>query len=186
MVSCPPRFPLPSPRFPRCVCWAVPSGCPLSSLAGTPFHAVCAFRWLGPVAFLVFPACPWCVCALALPRRPRPPPLPWLVWRAHLARSRCWALVGPFHTVRAPPRVLPRSCAPFGLLGGGAARSPFSPTWLGAVPSPWGGSARLGRSSTGGAGWGGGRPVRRSFRRCGRGGQWGWGAPCLGPSLCLP
>ena len=29
----------------------------------------------------------------------------WVVWRAHLARSRHWALVGPFHVVRAPPRV---------------------------------------------------------------------------------
>ena len=41
------------------------------------------------------------------------------MWRAHLARSRCWALVGPFHSVRAPPRVRPRSRAPFGLLWGG-------------------------------------------------------------------
>ena len=76
------------------------------------------------VCLLVFPACPLCVCALALSRRPRPPSsLLGLVWRAHLARSRCWALVGPFHAVRAPPRVLPRSRAPFGLLGGAAARS---------------------------------------------------------------
>ena len=48
-VLCLPRFPLPAPRFPRCVWRAVPSGCPLSSLAGTPFHAVCAFRGIsGP------------------------------------------------------------------------------------------------------------------------------------------
>ena len=72
-----------------------------------------------------------CVCALALSRRPRPPPLPGLVWRAHLARSRCWALVGPFHSVRAPPRVLPRSRAPFGLLGGGGGRSRFHLRGLG-------------------------------------------------------
>ena len=50
-----------------------PSGCPLPSLAGTPFHAVCAFRVLGLVALLVVPACPLRVCALALPRRPHPP-----------------------------------------------------------------------------------------------------------------
>ena len=75
------------------------------------------------------------------------PPLPWLVWRAHLARSRCWALVGPFHAVRVPPRVLPASRAPYGLLGGGAARSRFPPTWLAAVRSLWGGSAHLRRSS---------------------------------------
>ena len=73
-VLCLPCFPLPAPRFLRCVWQAVLSGCPLSSLAGTPFHAVCAFRWLGPVALLVFPACPLCVCAPALSRRPHPPP----------------------------------------------------------------------------------------------------------------
>ena len=60
-------------------------------------------------------------------------PLPWVVWRAHLARSQHWALVGPFHVVRAPPRVLPRSLAPSGVLGGGAVRCRFPPTWLGVV-----------------------------------------------------
>ena len=34
----------------------------------------------------------------------------------------------------------------------------------------------------GGVGGGGGL----SPGLCGRGGQWGWGSPCLGPSLCLP
>ena len=58
-----------------------------------------------------------CVCARA-PAASAPPP-PWVVWRAHLAWSRHWALVGPFHVVRAPPRVLPRSLAPSGVLGGG-------------------------------------------------------------------
>ena len=110
------------------------SGCP-SGISRVSFVCVCA----------ALPLCP-----------PPPPPLPWLVWRAHLARSRCWALVGPFHAVRAPPRVLPRSCAPRGLFffRGGMARSRFPPTWLGAVRSPWSGSARLGRSCAGG--WGGG------------------------------
>ena len=37
-----------------------------------------------------------------------------------------------------------------------------------------------------GLGCGGGRPVRRSPRLCGRGGQWGGGSPCLGSVLCLP
>ena len=73
-LLCLPCFPLPARRFLRCVWRAVPSGCCLSSLACTPFHAVCAFRGLGPVALLVFPACPLCVCPLALSRRPRPPP----------------------------------------------------------------------------------------------------------------
>ena len=58
LVLCLSRFPLPAPRVPRCVWRAVPSGCPLPSLAGTSFHAVCAFRALGPVALLVVPACP--------------------------------------------------------------------------------------------------------------------------------
>ena len=63
-----------------------------------------------------------CVCARALAvSAPR-----WVVWRAHLAWSRHWALVGPFHVVRAPPRVLPRSRAPSGVLGGGRS-GPGSP-----------------------------------------------------------
>ena len=125
LVLCLSRFPHPAPRVPRCVWRAVPSGCPLPSLAGTPFHAVCAFRELGPVALLVVPVCPLHVCALALPQRPLP--CPWVVWRAHLARSRHWALVGPFHVVRAPPRVLPRSLAPSGVLGGGGGPVPVPP-----------------------------------------------------------
>ena len=88
LASCLFRFPLPAPRVPRCVWRAVPSGCPLPSLAGTPFHAVCAFRALGPVALPVVPACPFRVCALALSRSPLPPPLGG-VTRAHLAWSRC-------------------------------------------------------------------------------------------------
>ena len=75
LVLCLSLFPLPAPRVPRCVWRAVPSGCSLPSLAGTPFHVVCAFRALGPVALLVVPACPFRVCALALSRCPPPPPL---------------------------------------------------------------------------------------------------------------
>ena len=75
LVLCLSRSPLPAPRVPRCVWRAVLSGCPLPSLAGTPFHAVCAFRALGPVALLVVAACPFRVCALALSRCPLPPPL---------------------------------------------------------------------------------------------------------------
>ena len=74
LASCLSRFPLPAPRVPRCVWRAVLSGCPLPSLAGTPLHAVCAFRALGPVALPVVPACPPRVCALALSRCPPPPP----------------------------------------------------------------------------------------------------------------
>ena len=148
-----PRFPLPAPRFLRCVWRAVPSGCPLSSLAGTPFHAVCAFCGLGPVALLS-----------------------WLVWRALLARSRCWALVGPFHAVCASPRVVPRCRAPFGLLGGWGGPVPFPPTWPGAARSPW---------SECGPGDPGPTPpralLRAGFARCGGGTRVpGGGASCLG------
>ena len=57
-VWCLPRFPLAAPHSPRCVWRAIWSGCPLCWLAGTQFHAVCAFSGLGLVALLVFPACP--------------------------------------------------------------------------------------------------------------------------------
>ena len=50
--------------------------------------------------------------------------------------------------VSCPGPVLRLVC----LGGGGAARSRFPPTWLGAVCPLWGGSARLGRSSAGGGG----------------------------------
>ena len=61
--------------------------CPALRVAGRPvlvsptlaqcsrFQVVCAFCELDPVALLVVPACPLRVCALALPRRPLPPPL---------------------------------------------------------------------------------------------------------------
>ena len=92
-----------------------------------------------------------CVCARALAASALPPL--WVVWRAHLAWSRHWALVGPFHVVRAPPRVLPRSLAPSGVLGGGAVRSRFPPTWLGvvgvAVGRPRGGCLLLLRGASG-------------------------------------
>ena len=124
LVSCLLRFTLPAPCFLRCVWRAVPSGCPLSLLAGTPFHAVCAFRGLGPVALLVFAACPLCVCALALPRRLRLPPPP---------------LVG----VARAPRAVP-------VLGAGRAvpRGPCSSACPAPVPCPvwfaWGGGGRSG------------------------------------------
>ena len=67
--------------------------------------------------FWLSPRVPF-VCVRSRSRGVRSPPR-WVVWRAHLAWSRHWALVGPFHVVRAPPRVLPRSLAPSGVLGGG-------------------------------------------------------------------
>ena len=162
LVLCLSRFPPPVPRVPRCVLRANPSGCPLPLLAGTPFHAACAFRELGPVALLVVPACPLRVCALALPRRPLPPPL--LVWRAQLAQSRHWALVGPFHVVRAPPRVLPRSLAPSGVLGGGGGPVPVPPYLACGCAPPVG---RVRGVRVPGGGFGGGR-----------------GGPCAVPPVC--
>ena len=131
LVLCLSRFPLPAPRVPRCVWRAVPSGCPLPSLAGTPFHAVCAFRALGPVPLLVVPACPFPVCALALQRRPLPPPL---------GGVACAPRVVPaLGAGRAVPRgpcpsacPAPVTCSVW-LAWGGAARSRFPPTWLGVV-----------------------------------------------------
>ena len=118
-------FPIP-PRVSRAACGG-PSG------PGVPYprslvrHSTRSVRSakLGPVALLVVPACPLRVCALALPRRLLPPP-PWVVWRAHLARSRHWALLGPLHVVCAPPRVLPWSSASSGVLRGGRS-GPGSP-----------------------------------------------------------
>ena len=106
---------LPS-RPSRCLWRVVPSGCPFPLPAGTPFHAVCAFRGLGRVALWVRAACPSAVAPLVLPRCTPPPP-PGLVWRAHYARSWCRALVSPFQAVRAPWRFLSRSSAPRSLVG---------------------------------------------------------------------
>ena len=98
--------------------------------------------WYSPLVF--------CVCARSRSRSVGPLPLPGSMWRAHLARSRCWALVGPFHAVRAPLHVLPRSRAPFGLLVGGGRPVPVPPplAW-GSVPFLPAGFARCGASGVG-------------------------------------
>ena len=108
------------PSRPACFALRVagrPVGCPLPSLAGTPFHAVCAFRELGPVALLVVPACPLRVCALALPRRPLPTPVGGVACAPRAVPAL--AAGRPVHVVRAPLCVLPRSLAPSGMLWGG-------------------------------------------------------------------
>ena len=92
LASCLFRFPLPAPRVPRCVWRAVLSGCPIPSLAGTPFHAVCAFRALGQVALPVVPACPFLVCALALSRCPLPPR--WCGVRISRGPGKKWPVFG--------------------------------------------------------------------------------------------
>ena len=131
LVLCSSRFPLPAPRFPRCVWRAVPSGCPLPPLAGTPFHGVCAFRALGLVAPLVVPACPLRVCALALPRGPLPPLLGGVACAPRAVRA-----LGAGRAVSRGP--CPSACpAPVPCSvrrpSGGAVRSRFPPTWLGVV-----------------------------------------------------
>ena len=172
-----------SPFPPACL--AFPALC----VAGRPvWVSLIPARWypipcglcVPRVALLVFPACPFCVCALAFSRRPRPPPLPGLVWRAHLARSRCWALVGPFHSVRSPPRVLPRSCAPFGLLAGGAARSCFPLPGLG-LCAPCGAAAGVGTRHQPHRARSCELALRAGLARCGGGTRApGGGASCLG------
>ena len=133
LVLCLYRFPHSAPRVLRCVWRAVLSGCPLPSLAGTPFHAVCAFRELGPVALLVVPACPLRVCALALPRRLLPP---------NLGGVACAPRAVPaLGAGRAVPRGSCPSVCPAPVpcsvwrAWGGAVHSWFPPTWLGAVVS---------------------------------------------------
>ena len=131
LVLCLSRFPLPAPRVPRCVWRAVPFGCHFPSLAGTPFHAVCAFRELGPVALLVVPACSLRVCALALPRR-LPPPLGGVACAPRAAPALGAGRAVP----RGPcPSTLPAPvpCSVWRAWGGGAVRSWFPPTWLEAV-----------------------------------------------------
>ena len=128
LVLCLSCFPLPAPRVPRCVWRAVPSGCPLPSLAGTPFHAVCAFRALGPVALPVVPACPFRVCALAPSRCPLPPPLGGV--------ARASRVVPALGAGRAVPRgpcpsacPAPVPCSVWGVCSGGGGPVPV-PSYL--------------------------------------------------------
>ena len=121
------------PRVSRADCG--PSGCPLPSLAGTPFHALSAFRVLGPVAFLVVPVCPLRVCALALPRRSPPPPLGGVV-----CAPRAVPALGAGRAVPRGP--CPSACpalVPCSVwrAWGGEVRSRVHPTWLG-LHALWG------------------------------------------------
>ena len=72
---------------------------------------------------------------------------------------------------------------------GGGVPVPFPPylAWGCAPPVGWVcASEAFPCRGVGWGGLGGGRPVGRAPRLCGRGGQWGGGSLCLGPSLCLP
>ena len=181
-VSCLPHSP-PS-RSPRCVWRAVPSGYPLSSPTGTPFHAVCVFHRPGPVALLVFPVCPMCVCVLALPRRLRPFPLPGSVWHWHPALSRCRALPpSPRRRTAPDAQARPRGGTPPTTRYGGTETGPPPPL---SKPD----DARNRGRKRGGArtAWNGptsslcGAPTRGRGRGAPRRG----GSLYLGQSLCLP
>ena len=192
LVLCLSRFALPAPRVPRCVWGAVPSGCPLPSVAGRPFHAVCAFRELSPVALLVVPVCSLLVYALPLPRRPLAPPLGGVACAPRTVQA--------LGAGRAVPRgPCPSTCpalVPCSVwrAWGGAVRSRFLPTWPGlhtlwglraagvVAGRPWGGMACHcceGRPVSGavppptarslGRAAGVPRPVCSGCRRCGRG-----------------
>ena len=100
--------------------------------------------WYSPRAF--------CVCVHSRSRGVRAPPPPWLMWRGR-------ALVGPFHAVRAPPRVLPRSRAPFGLLGRGGRPGPVSPLPGWGLCAPFGSGLRVAGVPAPGVGGGGGACV---------------------------
>ena len=131
LVLCLSRFPLPAPPVPRCVWRAVPSRCPLPSLAGTPLHAVCAFRALGLFALPVVPVCPFHVCALALPRRPLPPLLGGVACTPRAVPALgAGRAVPPGPCPSACPALVP--CTVWRALGG-AVGSRFPPTWLGVV-----------------------------------------------------
>ena len=177
LVLCLSRFPHSAPRVPRCVWWAVPSGCPLPSLAGTPFHAVCAFRVLGPVALLVVPTCALRVCALVLTRRPLPPPLGGV--------ARAPRAVPALGAGRAVPRGLcPSACpAPVSYsvwrASGGAVRSRFPPIGL-----LLRGTSEVRRSPSSDCPPTG-RAVGVRYPRAVGAGVWVWG-PNTVPLACMP
>ena len=180
LVLCLSRFPLPAPRVPRCMWRAVLSGCPLPSLAGTPFHVVCAFRVLGLVALLVVPACPLRVCALALPRRPLPPP----PWGGVACAPRAVPALGAGRAVpRGPcPFACPApSLAPSGVLGGGRS-CPGSPLpGLGLLLR---GASEVRRSPSSNCPPTG-RAVGVRYPRAVGAGVWVWG-PNTVPLACMP
>ena len=125
------------------------------------------------------------MCVRSRSRGLRSPP-PWVVWRAHPARSRYWALVEPFHVVHAPPRVLPRSLAPSGVLGGGrsGAGSPLPGLALCALCGA--GSVAFVCRGAGLVVGGGGGPCAVPPVCAAGGASRAGGSLYLVPSLCLP
>ena len=149
-----PASPFP-PRVSRAACGG-PSRPGVPYPRSLPFHAVCAFRELGPVALLVVPACSLRVCALALPRRPIPPPLGGVA-----CAPRAVPALGAGRAVRrgpcpsACPAPVPSSvwCAWAGRYGPG---SPLP--GLGLSAPLWGGSVAYALWGLRAAGVAGGRP----------------------------
>ena len=129
-VLCLPRFPLPAPRFLRCVWRAVLSGCPLSSLAGTSFHAVCAFAGSVRLPFWFLPRV-LCVCVPSPSPGVRAPCLPW-VGVARAPRTVPVLGAGRAVPLSPCPSACPASVPCYVWLAlGGAARSRFPLPGLG-------------------------------------------------------
>ena len=197
-VLLPPALCLPLPsRAPRCVLRVVPSGRPFPLPAGTPIHAVCAFRGFSPVALWDCAGCGLCVSALIHPRCTRLTPSGRC--GAHTARGTCAGRRWTRSTQFVPLHV---SCPGLVLrlfsTGGGGGPDPSPPCRaLGLVSPP-------GRACVPGAVWcpgwrGGGRggplgrdaacvlpPLGCAGAEFSRGGFGGGGLVAARPSLCLP
>ena len=189
LVVLPPpcSFPLPSGPS-RCVLRIVLSGCPFPSPAPTPFHAVCAFRGLGPVALQVRAACSLHVCVLVHPGRCHARTAHGSRAGRRLGRSRRFI----------PLRVFfPGPVLRLFSMGGDVTRSPRHPKWPPVARPHRRGPACRGRSGAregvreggGGAAEGGGAAPRASPSgdvvvlglHGGAGGVRWWGAALHGP-----
>ena len=134
-------------------------------------------RVLGPVALLVVLACPLRVCALALPRRPLPPPLGGVA-----CAPRAVPALGAGRAVPRGP--CPSACpapvpCPVCRAWGGAVRSRFPPTWL-----LFRGASEVRRSSSPDCPPTG-RAVGVRYPRAVGAGVWAWG-PNTVPLACMP
>ena len=178
-----PVSPLPS-RVSSAVCGG-PSGCPLSLLAGTPFHAVCASmraRSSCPSGIRRVSFVSQCARALAA-SAPLPPPLVGVV-----RSSRAVPVVG---ACRALPRgSCPSACpasvpCPVWLAWAGGWPGPLPPSpCLGLWAPFWADPRAQGVPTPGGALGGGGGGCVPSIPEVRPGGPEGRGVAL--PSLCLP